>query len=286
MDYIQEAYRVCTERVKQAGSSFYQGMRLLPRPKRMAMYAIYAWSRVCDDAVDDYSGEEARHQLSRAATLYEEATKDNWQDASDAISIALGDAIHRFHLSDEPFRALLRGMQMDMTSRLYPTYQDLEEYCLNVAGSIGTLCVEVFGYKDSEARSLGAKLGVALQLTNILRDLKEDAQRGRCYLPVEDLEKYQVQPSDLIEPHLTPALIALLSHEADIAKELYIEATGLFDLIESDSILCLRLLYGVYYLILEKIEALGFDVWNNHRVRVSRRETLQLMGGALWQQNG
>jgi phytoene synthase len=285
MDRIADAYHECSERVKQAGSSFYYGMRLLPTEKRLAIYAVYAWSRICDDAVDDYSGTEAQRHLNEAEMLYQTAFTEQWSQASHPVCIALGDAIRRYHLSRSAFAALVAGMQMDLVPRLYKTFADLEQYCLNVAGSIGTLCVEVFGFSDDRARELAAKLGVALQLTNIIRDIKEDAQRGRCYLPVEDLDRHGVTPHDILQAHSSPELIRLLTFEAQRAKRYYQDAVGLVDLVDADSVRCLKLLYGIYYLLLQKIEAMGFDVWSS-RVQVSRRDALKLMGGTFWQVNG
>ncbi|MCY0877376.1 MAG: presqualene diphosphate synthase HpnD [Firmicutes bacterium] len=280
-----DAYQVCAERVKEAGSSFYYGMRLLPQEKRSAIYAVYAWSRICDDAVDDYLGPEAHRQLLEAEALYQRAYEEEWRDAPHPVSVALGDAIRRFHLSRTAFEALVEGMRMDLVPRVYQTFAELEQYCLNVAGSIGTLCVEVFGFTDERARELAAKLGVALQLTNIIRDMKEDAERGRCYLPLEDLERHGVTAQEILTARPTPGLIQLLTFEAERAKHYYHEAMDLVNLVEADSVRCLRLLYGIYYLLLQKIEAMGFDVWTR-RVQVSRRDALKLMGGAFWQVNG
>ncbi|PSR21529.1 MAG: squalene synthase HpnD [Sulfobacillus acidophilus] len=285
MDRIADAYHVCSERVKHAGSSFYYGMRLLPTDKRLAIYAVYAWSRICDDAVDDYSGSEAQQHLSAAEMLYQAAYAEQWRQAAHPVSIALGDAIRRYHLSRDAFAALVAGMQMDLAPRLYQTFADLEQYCLKVAGAIGTLCVEVFGFTDDRARELAAKLGVALQLTNIIRDIKEDAQRGRCYLPLEDLDRHGVTANDILQAHSSPELIRLLTFEAQRAKRYYQEAVGLVDLVDADSVRCLKLLYGIYYLLLQKMEDMGFDVWST-RVQVSRREALKLMGGTFWQAIG
>jgi phytoene synthase len=285
MDRIVDAYHVCAERVKQAGSSFYYGMRLLPAEKRSAIYAVYAWSRICDDAVDDYLGDEAERQLKEAEALYQRAFDDHWSEARHPVSVALGDAVRRFHLSRSAFEALVEGMRMDLAPRLYHTFAELEQYCLNVAGSIGTLCVEVFGFADERARHLAAKLGVALQLTNIIRDIKEDAERGRCYLPLEDIEQHGVTAQEILQGRPSPGLIQLLTFEAERAKQYYHEAMDLVNLVDADSVRCLKLLYGIYYLLLEKIEAMGFDVWTR-RVQVSRRDALKLMGGAFWQANG
>lgn len=284
-DRVTDAYRTCAEQVRQAGSSFYYGMRLLPAEKRYAIFSVYAWSRVCDDAVDDYTGEEAVTQLSNAQQLYDQARTERWIDSPDLISVALGDAIRRFPLSDSGFKCLIRGMQMDLEPRCYQSYEELESYCLDVAGAVGILCVEIFGFKDDRARELAARLGVAMQITNIIRDLKEDSERGRCYLPVEDLEKFDVTVDEVLEGRYSPKIVQLLSFEADRAEHYFQDATELFSLIEPDSVRCLKLLYGVYHLILKKTRRAKFDVWSS-RIRVNKREALQIMGGTFWRTHG
>ncbi|MDA8270343.1 MAG: squalene synthase HpnC [Actinomycetota bacterium] len=284
-DRVTEAYRACTDLVRRAGSSFYYGMRLLPAEKRSAIFSVYAWSRVCDDAVDDYEGEEAVNQLSHAQQLYDQARTERWMDSPDLISVALGDAIRRFHLSDSEFRSLIRGMQMDLEPRRYQSYEELQRYCLDVAGAVGILCVEIFGFKDRRTRELAARLGVAMQITNIIRDLKEDSERGRCYLPAEDLEKFDVTIDEVLKGRYSPKIVQLLSFEADRAENYFQDATELFSLIEPDSVRCLKLLYGVYHLILTKTRRARFDVWSS-RIRVSNREALQIMGGTFWRTRG
>jgi phytoene synthase len=279
---VDAAYQVCAERVNKAGSSFYHGMRLLPPRKRMAIYAVYAWSRICDDAVDDYHGAEAAVQLERAANLYARARADVWAQDADPVTVALGDAIRSFHMSEQPFRDFLAGMRMDLLPQVFKTFSELELYCQRVAGTIGTFCVEIFGYTDKQARDLAVDMGIALQLTNILRDLKEDADRGRIYLPRDDMHEHGVRVQDIISGYVSPQLKELLAHEAERAHAYYTRATGLFQLVEPDSLPTLQLLYDVYYVTLQKIEQAGYDVWNTH-VRVSQPEKLKLVSAALWQ---
>ncbi len=282
---VSEAYRICTGKVRKSGSSFYYGMRMLPAEKRAAIFAVYAWSRICDDAVDDFTGEEAIAQLARAERLYDHARTEEWDESPDLVSVALGASIRRFHLSDAGFKGLLRGMRMDLEPQTYQTYEELENYCIDVAGAVGVLCVEIFGYRDEKALQLAAKLGVAMQLTNIIRDLTEDSERGRCYIPVEDMRKFDVSTEDILSGQPSTQVKDLLSFEAERAEQYYQEAADLFDLIDPDSLRCLKLLYGIYHLLLQKIRLSDFDVWTS-RTSVSSREALQIMGGALWHSHG
>jgi phytoene synthase len=285
MDPVASAYRACADRVRRAGSSFYYGMRLLPAAKRNAMYAVYAWSRICDDAVDDYEGIEAEQHLAQAQALYERALDDDWAAASNPVSVALGHAIRHFDLSDWPFRDLLDGMRMDLTPRVYPTVEEFELYCRRVAGTVGTLCVEIFGYTHPSAADRAVDLGIALQMTNIVRDLKEDLGRGRLYLPLTDLEASGVSIEEVFRGDPLPGLTGLVMRQVDRAHSYYAKAADLFEWVEPDSLACLRLLHGVYRLTLDKIEEVGYDVWHT-RVSVTRAEKLRVLGRALHPSTG
>ncbi len=283
MPRVEDAYQACARQVHQAGSSFYYGIRLLPPAKRNALYAVYAWSRICDDAVDDYEGEEAQRRLQAAADLYDRASGEGWAELEDPLGVAMGDAIRRFHLSDAPFRGLIEGMKMDLTRRRYETFADLEDYCQHVAGTVGVLCVEIFGFKDARARTLAVQLGVALQLTNIIRDLREDVGRGRLYLPRETLQTAGISPEEAMERPQALAWANTLARIGERARGYYRGAGELFDLIEPDSQACLQLLYDVYFRLLQKMEKIGYDVWTR-QVRVSRHEKLGMIGRVLWHQ--
>jgi phytoene synthase len=284
MDRIETAYRWCADQVRQAGSSFYYGMRFLPPQKRSAIYAIYAWSRLCDDAVDNFHGDEARQKLLTAESVYHSALAREWQHAANPITVALGDAIRRFKLKPEAFMALIEGMRMDLECTAYRTFQELERYCLNVAGSVGTLCVDVFGTQNVEASDLAGKLGVALQLTNILRDLKEDSLRGRCYIPEEDFEAVGLNRDSTNLTQFSPPVVRLVALEVRRAESYFHVAQPLVEMVEADSVRGLKLLYGVYYLLLQKIKRGGFNVWDA-RVRVTRREALHVAGETFWHAN-
>ncbi|MBX5467930.1 MAG: phytoene/squalene synthase family protein [Firmicutes bacterium] len=275
------AYAACQRIVRQAGTNFYLGMRLLPDHKRMAMYAVYAWSRLCDDAVDEYRGPEAEIKLREAESLLERAMDDGWARDGHPVVVALGDAIRRFRLSPEPFWGLLEGMRIDLDRVRFQTVPELVQYCRKVAGTIGQLCVEIFGYTDQRARAIAIDMGVALQMTNILRDLREDVRRDRIYLPREDFEAAGYSVEDLAAGRVTPAFHRLLALEVARTRAYYQRAAQLFPLIQRDARLCAQVLYAVYYELLARIESSGFDVLRQ-RVRVPTRRKLQLMGALLW----
>ncbi|WP_067620279.1 phytoene/squalene synthase family protein [Alicyclobacillus acidiphilus] len=278
---VEQAYAYCAKATRQAGSSFFYGMRLLPSPKRFAMYAIYAWSRMCDDAVDDYQGEEAERQLAKAERMYQEAFGPDYLTSEEPIVVALGDSIRKFSLPKEPFDGLVRGMRMDMQQVQFHCSEELEEYCDCVAGTIGVLSVHVFGFRDPLALTLARDMGRALQLTNILRDLKEDLNRGRIYLPEEELGRHGYSVDDLVSRRRTPAFYQLMKDQVARAESYYQNAKRLFPLIDRDSLRCLRVLFLMYHELLEKIQQRGFDVFDQ-KVSLSSSRKLRLVWGALW----
>ncbi|KRW92689.1 phytoene synthase [Alicyclobacillus tengchongensis] len=278
---IDQAYQHCTKLTRQAGSSFYSGMRLLPIHKRLAMYAIYAWSRICDDAVDDYEGEEAEAHLAMAEHIVEQAFADGYQSSDHPVVLALGDAVRRFQLPIQPFHDMVQGMRIDMRAVRLQTMAELEQYCDYVAGTVGIMCVHIFGYRDPKALSLARDMGRALQLTNILRDLGEDIERDRVYLPSEELARHGYTIDDLRLKRLTPGFLALMREQAERAEMYYERAKGLFPLVEEDSLRCLRMLFLMYRELLTKIEESRFNVFDR-RIALSSSRKLRLVWGVLW----
>ncbi|MFB5189700.1 phytoene/squalene synthase family protein [Alicyclobacillus fastidiosus] len=278
---LTQAYKFCAKATRQAGSSFYYGMRLLPQEKRMAMYAIYAWSRICDDAVDEFQGEAANEQLRHAERIFLEAYEPAYSSHPNPVVQALGDAVRRFHIPKDPFVGLLEGMRIDMQPVRFDTFAELEQYCEYVAGTVGELCIYIFGYRDPAAFQWAREMGVALQLTNILRDLKEDILRDRVYLPLEEMRCVGYSLEDLVNQRTTPAFYALMDEQTRRARDYFTRARNLFPLVEVDSLRCLRVLYLMYHEILDKIQENGFNVFEE-RIHVSGSRKLQLVWGALW----
>jgi phytoene synthase len=252
------AYAVCEEMVRRQSSSFYWGMRLLPSPKRRALMAVYAWCRLCDDAVDTQHGEAAAAALSALESRLDRIVQGRPEE--DAVDMALCDTAQRFRLPEEPFRQLLVGMATDLCWTGMATFDALRVYCERVAGTVGRLALEVFGYRDPEAPSLAVELGVALQLINILRDVVEDAGRGRVYLPLDQLAECGVEYEDVLARRPSPALSRLVERLAREAARRLKAADALTPLIQPDARACLRAIARVYGALLRRIEASGFDV--------------------------
>jgi len=277
----QEAYAVCRGMVRQSGSTFYYGMRLLPRSKRDAIYTLYAWSRLADDAVDDDPGARPPLEaLSRIGDLLDRSLARGYRQDSHPVVVALGESIHAFHLPERCFRDLLAGMGTDVDPKPFDTFEELLVYCRRVAGTVGELCLEIFGYRDQSARQLAVDLGVAMQLTNILRDLAEDLERGRIYLPLHDFAQAGYSVEALSRRERTGAFRDLMRQEAARAHTYYQQARPLVGLVDADAQWSIAVLYGVYRQLLSKIEALDYNVFER-RVRLSAVEKAWMAASAL-----
>lgn len=241
-----EAYRRCEEIMRASGTSFARGVRLLPPDQRSAMHAIYAFARRVDDIADDgLPREEALAELARLrdAVLAPGAPPD------DPVLVALGDARTRYPLPVDALGELVDGARMDVDGTTYETFAELLFYCRRVGGTIGRLSVAVFGaHEPARAAALAEDLGVAFQLTNILRDVREDLALGRVYLPREDLEAFGC---DLSAP--SPAFEELVRHEAARAEAWYERGLELLPLLDRPGSTSVRAMAGVYRRLLRRI---------------------------------
>jgi phytoene synthase len=238
----EAARRHCAQITRAQAANFYYGMRLLPAAKRDGLFAIYAFARRVDDIGDGtLPAAEKRRLLDQAAHSLSRPPD------SDPVLVALRDAELRFPLPKQSFVDLIEGVRMDVDGTSYARFDDLVIYCRRVAGSIGRLCVAVFGSDDPRAGGLADDLGVALQLTNILRDVREDAEHGRSYLPAEDLERFGVPSQQSIR--------ALVAFEGARAREWYTRGMALTALLDRRSAACVLAMSGIYRCLLDRIEA-------------------------------
>jgi phytoene synthase len=249
---IDAAYRTCVRTTRQAAANFYYGISLLPRPKRWAMSAVYAFSRRVDDI-----GDGPLDGATKLAALADERERlgllrDGQVDIGDPVLIALADAHPRFELPLDALASLIDGVELDVRGTSYETFDELVVYCRHVAGSVGRLCLAIFGAGNREtATPLADDLGVAMQLTNILRDVREDGERGRVYLPAEDLRRFGVEDPATARPE---ALASLIRFEAARNREWFARGLALTDLLDARSSSCLLAMTGIYRGILERIE--------------------------------
>jgi phytoene synthase len=261
-------------------TSFYYSFLVLPPHKRSAIIAVWDFCRVVDDAVDEAPDGTAAHtRLSlwrdELAALY---TADATPHTPQAR--ALQPHIAEFDLPRRPFDDLIDGVEMDLAHVRYQTFSELADYCRRVASAVGLVCVEIFGYRDAGARSYAVDLGMALQLTNIIRDVKADLAQGRVYIPAEDMARFRVTEEDLRAGRLTPAVSGLIRFECERARFYYTKAAAALPPIDRRSLLAAEIMGAIYFEILRRIERSGYDVFSR-RIRVPRPYRA-LMAIKLW----
>jgi len=267
---VGRSYAECRRVARAASSNFYYAFFMLPQPKRDALCALYAFMRLVDDVSDSPgSAEDKQRGLSRwRAALDAAAAGDT---SGHPILPAFADTIKRFQIPSRYFHDLISGAEMDLTVGSYATFDRLREYCYRVAGTVGLTCLQVFQFEDPHAPALAEKLGIAFQLTNILRDIPKDFEMGRVYQPDEDLARFGVRREELARGPMTPALSGLLAFEASRAWEFYREGVQLISVVHLDSRAALWALARIYSRLLSRIEARGYDVFAG-RVRVGAPE--------------
>jgi squalene synthase HpnC len=271
---ITASYDECNRITRAAHSNFYLAFFGLPKEKRNALCALYAFNRLVDNVSDEPGDlESKRRGLARWRALLDEAAGGDTR--GHAILPALADTIARFKIPTRYFHDLILGAEMDLTVASYATFDRLSEYCYRVAGTVGLTCLHVFGFEDAKAPDLAERLGLAFQLTNIIRDVPGDYEMRRVYLPQEDLARFGVRQEDLRGP-VTPPLRALLEFEADRAWRFYEEGVLLIQQVDSDSRATLWALVRTYSTLLARIEERGFDVFSS-RVSLSSAEKIQYL---------
>ena len=282
------AYSVCKGITRMAARNFYYAFLVLPRRKREALCAVYAFMRRCDDITDEpkLSLTERRQQLETWLDALHRAQQGNPTD--DAILLALTDAQRRYAIPAGLLDELAHGTAMDVEEAEasmqtgsgvihYNTFEDLRLYCYRVASVVGLVCIHVFGYRDPAAEPLAERCGLAFQMTNIIRDVKEDAGLGRVYLPEEDLAKFNLTLSDVLTVSDPSRLRPVLALEAERAREFYASGEELIPYVSEDSQPALWVLITIYRGLLEKIALKQYDVFTA-RVALSTWEKLRILG--------
>ena len=267
---VARSYAECRRVARASASNFYYAFFMLPQPKRDALCALYAFMRLVDDVSDTVgSAADKQRGLARWRAALDAAAAGDV--SSHPILPAFADTIGRFHIPPRYFHDLISGAEMDLTVGEYATFDRLREYCYRVAGTVGLTCLHVFGFDDPHAPDLAEKLGIAFQLTNILRDIPKDYEMGRVYLPLEDLAQFGVRRESLLRGPLSQEMRSLLEFEAARAWNYYREGVELIPLVHADARAALWALARIYNNLLRRIEARGYDVFSE-RVRLSAPE--------------
>jgi len=279
------AYSVCRGITRTAAKNFYYAFLVLPRRKREALCAVYAFMRRCDDITDDPSLSIPERRQKLESWLDALHRVQQGQPTDDPILLALTDAQRRYSIPAGLLDELAHGTAMDVEQSAeagslavqYQTFEDLRLYCYRVASVVGLVCIHVFGYRDPAAEPLAERCGLAFQLTNIIRDVKEDAAMGRVYLPAEDLAKFGLSASDLLTVPDPGRIKPLLALEADRAREFYASGDALIPYISEDSQPALWVLINIYRRLLERIAEKQYDVFTA-KVSLSTSEKLRVLG--------
>ena len=276
MDTVARSYRYCRGVARSRARNFYYSFVLLSRPQRDAMCAMYAFMRYCDDLSDEPGA--TRASIERWRAELDEALAGRF--SGHPVWPAFHHAVGRFGIPHEYFREMIEGVASDLEPRRIESFDDLHRYCYQVASVVGLTTVYIFGFDSPAALPLAETCGVAFQLTNILRDIREDVGLGRVYLPTEDLRRFGVTEQDLRAGRRSPEFVELMRFEAARARACYDESRPLLDLVRPRSRPSLWALIEIYSRLLERIERSGYDVFAR-RIRLPAWEKAAIVLHAL-----
>ena len=276
---LEDAYTWCKEYTKERAKNFYYAFAILPHAKRNAIYAAYAFSGYVDDIADELTDRaEQERQLAEAR----ERLRGCYSGSADGpMFTALAGAVRDFSIPQDFFEELVNGVEMDFTKNRYGSWDELYSYCYRVASMVGLICTSVFGTKPHpRAREFAVDMGIALQIVNIMRDVAEDAERGRVYFAADELAAHGLTDADILARRYDDRFAALMRQQGARAHQYFRSGKRLLPLLDLRSRMCVNVLQGVYAEILKRIEAADYDVMTQ-RVSLSSREKLTAIG-KLW----
>jgi 15-cis-phytoene synthase len=262
---------------RKSASNLALAFILLPKAKRRAMSALYAFCRQVDDVADEETVPLQKRRAALAAWRQDVRLACDGGAPSFPVNRELQSVIAQYRLPFRYFDELLRGVEMDLDISRYQTFEELEQYCYRVASVVGLLSVEIFGYQNPDCRQYAIHLGQALQLTNILRDVRNDAQRGRIYLPLAELERRHVAPEQILRFEYSESFAQAAASVAARAKHFYALAGRTLPAEDRRSMIAAELMGSVYWRLLRALEGRGYDVFGPHPARLSRAEKIVLI---------
>ncbi|MFC2133322.1 presqualene diphosphate synthase HpnD [Bacteroidota bacterium] len=267
------------EIAKKSKSSFYYAFNLLPEKQRDAMNTVYAFCRQTDDIVDE--GNEPEELRYEKLHKWRIELEKGFQGRSEFNLLnKLTKIIRQFNIPIEPFFELIKGVEMDLQSKRFDSFEDLVQYCYMVASTVGLMCIEIFGYKNKSTRDYAINLGLAMQLTNIIRDVKTDYDNGRIYLPQEDMRRFDYSENDLKTNTYNRNFISLMNHEADHAEIYFQKANHSLDFDDKTSMFAARAMQHIYYKLLKKLRYKEFNIFEDN-ISVSKFEKTAIAFG-VW----
>lgn len=256
----QQALAYCRQVTRQQARNFYYAFLFLPADKRAAVYSVYAFCRHSDDIADEPGA--LHHKRDRLRSWRDELENCYRGNPTRLITRALRHTVQKYPIPQRYFDDLLQGIEMDLTVQRYASFDDLKVYCYRVASAVGLACLEIFGYRHAGVRTYTRHLGIALQLTNILRDVREDAERGRIYLPQEDLRAFGVAEADVLQRRYTRAFAALMQFQQDRILKYYRNAAACLLPGDRAGLMAPEIMAAIYRATLHKMRRRRFDVFH------------------------
>jgi len=273
---LEADFARCAEITRRSSSNFYYAFMLLAAERRRALYSVYAFCRFIDDIADD---ENVRGAAGLLARWREELDLVYAGAPTRPISRALCDSVARFNIPQRLFEEVIAGVEMDLDCKRYATFDELRLYCYRVASAVGLICIEIFGYRNQQTRHYAENLGIAFQLTNILRDVREDAARDRIYLPLEDLARFAVSQEEILAGSHSERFERLMKFEAERARAYYEQAEQALPVEDRPTLLAAEAMRLIYGAILRQIVDSNYRVLDR-RHRLSTPRKLYLVGRA------
>ena len=283
---LEQAHEHCRQITRQQARNFYYGLKLTPEPKRSALYAIYAWMRQIDDIVDnsgvDSGGAAVLREKVRSFRAKTEAAISGKPIDDDPIWISLADVIARFDLEPEHFHSMIEGQLDDLSTTHYETFEQLQQYCYRVASVVGLICIRIWGCDNPDGKEHAIERGTAFQLTNIIRDFREDFEMGRVYLPAEDFTCHNLTPEELRAWSKPDACNQLIQKQIARAEEYYRSSRPLDDMIHPSCFPALGAMTAIYQGTLEKIRREPSRIIRSERVSLSSIQKSAIALQAKW----
>jgi len=268
---LESAYEACRTITRREAKNFYYAFLTLPAAKRRAIYAAYAFCRHCDDSVDQETSTDAK--LTALTDLQASLDSTYSGGASSPVYVALADVARNYDIPQDYFQEVIMGVESDLVKDRFQNFDELKEYCYRVASVVGLICLQIFGYKDNDAKECAIDLGLAMQLTNIIRDVREDFDMGRVYLPQDEMARFGYTEEDLRNGLRNQAFHDLMEFQAQRARAYFDRGFKLLPYLSRRSRACPAVLGALYSKVLDRIEASDYDVLES-RVSLSKAEKI------------
>jgi phytoene synthase len=277
MTDLEQAYEECRLVTRREAKNFYYAFLTLPEAQRRAIYVAYTFCRYCDDSVDaEHSLDE---KLSLLSDLRRKLNECYQGHTGEMVFLGLADIAEKYNIPEEYFQEVLSGVESDLVKTQYHDFEELRQYCYQVASAVGLICIHIFGFTHSRAKDHAVDLGLAMQLTNIARDVKEDLDLGRIYLPQDELSRFGYSEEELRSGNVNQAFVDLMRFQTQRARDYFSSGFQLLPYLSPRSRACPAVLGTLYSKLLDRIESVNYDVLN-HRVSLSTTEKLRITSRA------